>query len=167
VFHIVLVEPEIPPNTGNIIRLAANVGAHLHLIHPLGFDLSDKYLKRAGMDYRDLAAVSEHGSWQGFVDRVRPERSYAVSTKGQRCYVDVDFRAGDTLVFGAESRGLSRALLASFDDANRLYVPMAPGSRSLNLANCAAVVVYEAWRQCGFRRDESDSAAIAASQAQS
>jgi tRNA (cytidine/uridine-2'-O-)-methyltransferase len=149
-FHIVLVEPEIPPNAGNIIRLTANAGACLHLIRPLGFDLSDKQLRRAGMDYRDLAAVSEHDSWDDFLATVNPARAFAVSTKGRRCYAEVEFRPWDALVFGPESRGLSSSLLSSFDARDRLYVPMVAGCRSLNLANCAAVVVYEAWRQCGF-----------------
>lgn len=149
-FHLVLVEPEIPPNAGNIIRLSANVGAHLHLIHPLGFELSDQRLRRAGMDYRDLARVSEHASWPDFLAAMHPERAFAISTKGQRCYAEARFRPGDALVFGAESRGLPSDLLARFEPPDRLYVPMAPASRSLNLANCAAVVVYEAWRQCGF-----------------
>ncbi|MGY6213605.1 tRNA (cytidine(34)-2'-O)-methyltransferase [Methylolobus aquaticus] len=152
-FHIVLVEPEIPPNAGNIIRLTANLGAHLHLIHPLGFELSDKQLRRAGMDYRDLARVSEHASWMGFVEAVRPQRTFAITTKGERCYAEVQFRAGDGLVFGPESRGLSRSLLDTFDAGSRLSVPMAAGSRSMNLSNCVAVVAYEAWRQCGFVSD--------------
>lgn len=152
-FHIVLVEPEIPPNAGNIIRLTANVGAHLHLIHPLGFTLSDKHLRRAGMDYRDLARVSEHASWAAFVSAACPERAFAITTKGRRCYTDVAFRPGDALIFGPESRGLASELLATFDASARLFVPMVKGSRSLNLANCAAVVVYEAWRQCGFAAD--------------
>jgi len=150
VFHIVLVEPEIPPNAGNIIRLTANVGAQLHLIHPLGFELSDRQLRRAGMDYRALACVSEHASWQAFHDAVRPARAFAISTRGRRCYAEVRFRAGDALVFGSESRGLPSEVMVTFEASDRLYVPMSRGSRSLNLANCAAVVVYEAWRQCDF-----------------
>jgi tRNA (cytidine/uridine-2'-O-)-methyltransferase len=146
----VLVEPEIPPNAGNIIRLTANIGAHLHLIHPLGFELTDKHLRRAGMDYRDLARVSEHASWTDFAEAVHPLRSFAITTKGLRCYVEVRFRGGDALVFGPESRGLSQSLLGTFDECDRLSVPMSAGSRSLNLSNCVAVVAYEAWRQCGF-----------------
>ena len=149
-FNIVLVEPEIPPNAGNIIRLTANVGAHLHLIHPLGFELSDKHLRRAGMDYRDLAVVSEHRSWGGFLAAIQPSRLFAITTKGRRCYTSARFRQGDTLVFGPESRGLDGCLLDTFEPYRRLRVPMAFGSRSLNLSNCVAVVLYEAWRQCGF-----------------
>lgn len=149
-FNVVLVEPEIPPNTGNIIRLTANGGARLHLIRPLGFELSDKQLRRAGMDYRDLAPVSEHDTWGDFLRAVNPARCFAVSTKGLRCYTDVRYCPGDALVFGPESRGLPRPMLASFDEQDRLYVPMVAGCRSLNLANCAAVVLYEAWRQCAF-----------------
>lgn len=149
-FHIVLYEPEIPPNTGNIIRLVANVGANLHLIHPMGFDLSERNLKRAGMDYRDLARVQEHGSWEQFKESLRPRRLLALTTKGRRCYAEQRYEPGDALLFGPESRGLPAAVLDSIDDAARLFVPMTPGNRSLNLSNTVAVVVYEAWRQQGF-----------------
>lgn len=149
-FEIVLFEPEIPPNTGNIMRLSANMGATLHLIHPLGFDLSERHLRRAGMDYRDFAKVREHPSWREFEDKVTPQRVFALTTKGLRCYADVRFHPGDALLFGPESRGLPATLLASVEEGGRLYVPMVGGSRSLNLANTVAIVLYEAWRQCGF-----------------
>lgn len=151
-FHIVLFEPEIPPNTGNIIRLSVNVGAWLHLIHPLGFDLSERHLRRAGMDYRDLARVREHGSWKEFKDSCAPDRVFALTTKGTRCYSDVGFEPGDALLFGPESRGLPPAVLACVNHDARLVIPMAHrASRSLNLSNAVAVVVYEAWRQNQFR----------------
>jgi tRNA (cytidine/uridine-2'-O-)-methyltransferase len=150
VFHIVLYEPEIPPNTGNIIRLCANTGARLHLIHPLGFALDDKRLRRAGLDYREWADVLEHGTLEAFFGAVRPERVFALTTKGGRRYSDVAFRENDALLFGPESRGLPPAVLGSVPEANRLYVPMRPASRSLNLANAVALVLYEAWRQNGF-----------------
>lgn len=149
-FRIVLFEPEIPPNTGNIMRLSANIGATLHLIHPLGFDLAERNLRRAGMDYRDLVLVHEHRSWRDFTDSVAPRRVFALSTKGLRCYAEVGFEPGDALLFGPESRGLPAPLMASMERSALLYVPMAPGSRSLNLSNTVALVVYEAWRQCGF-----------------
>lgn len=149
-FHLVLFEPEIPPNTGNVIRLSANLGAELHLIHPLGFDLSEKRLRRAGMDYRDLATVREHRCWDDFVATVRPHRIYALSTRGRRVYAEAGFTRGDAFVFGPESRGLPRPLLESLDEEQRLYVPMMDGSRSLNLSNTVALVAYEAWRQCGY-----------------
>lgn len=149
-FHIVLFEPEIPPNTGNIIRLSANLGSTLHLIHPLGFDLNERNLRRAGMDYRDLARVYEYGSWQSFATAVAPNRIFVLSTKGARCYAEARYAPGDALVFGPESRGLPSRLMETFEDERRLYVPMAAGSRSLNLSNTVALVAYEAWRQCGF-----------------
>ncbi|MCU0735613.1 MAG: tRNA (cytidine(34)-2'-O)-methyltransferase [Methylotetracoccus sp.] len=149
-FQIVLFEPEIPPNTGNIMRLSANVGATLHLIHPLGFELSERHLRRAGMDYRDLVPVHEHSNWQDFADSAAPRRVFALTTKGSRRYSDVVFEPGDVLLFGPESRGLPAALLASLGPNALLYVPMVPGSRSLNLSNTVALVVYEAWRQCAF-----------------
>ncbi|MGX2039156.1 tRNA (cytidine(34)-2'-O)-methyltransferase [Methylocaldum sp. MU1018] len=149
-FHIVLYEPEIPPNTGNVIRLCANTGASLHLIHPLGFRLDDAKLRRAGLDYREWAEVREYEGLDDFMDRVRPERLFALSTKGRRCYADADFRPGDALLFGPESRGLPEALLASLPETRRLCVPMRPESRSLNLSNTVALVLYEAWRQNRF-----------------
>lgn len=149
-FHIVLYEPEIPPNTGNIIRLCANTGAWLHLIHPLGFRLDDAKLRRAGLDYREWTDVREHDGLGDFVERVRPARLFALSTKGRRCYADADFRPNDALLFGPESRGLPETVLASLPETRRLYVPMRPESRSLNLSNTVAVVLYEAWRQNRF-----------------
>jgi tRNA (cytidine/uridine-2'-O-)-methyltransferase len=150
VFHIVLFEPEIPPNTGNIIRLSANMGTQLHLIHPLGFELSDQKLRRAGLDYREWASVQEYKTLQAFREQVQIGHLYALSTKGQRCYSEVAFQAHDALLFGPESRGLPPVVLESIPEAQRLHVPMQPGSRSLNLANVVALVLYEAWRQNGF-----------------
>jgi len=149
-FHIVLVEPQIPPNTGNIIRLCANCGAKLHLIQPLGFDLSDRKLKRAGLDYHDMANVKLYDNFNQFIDTINPRRLFACSTKGQRNYNQVDFEAWDALVFGPETRGLSNDFLDSLPTDNILRIPMLKGSRSLNLSNAAAIVVYEALRQNGF-----------------
>lgn len=149
-FHIVLYEPEIPPNTGNIIRLCANTGARLHLIEPLGFELDDARLRRAGLDYREWAEVARYSDWERFVGEVAPERVFAVTTKGAVNYAALDYRAGDAFVFGPESRGLPQEMLARFEAGRRLRLPMRPGSRSLNLSNAVAVVCFEAWRQCGF-----------------
>lgn len=151
-FHIVLVEPEIPPNTGNVIRLAANTGCTLHLIEPLGFSMDDKHMRRAGLDYHEYADVRRHVNWRAFVDALGPDpmRTFALTTKAERTVHDVDFRSGDTFVFGAETRGLSPEMLASFDPAQRLRLPMRSGQRSLNLSNAVAVTVFEAWRQIGF-----------------
>jgi tRNA (cytidine/uridine-2'-O-)-methyltransferase len=149
-FHVVLIEPEIPPNTGNIIRLCANTSARLHLVHPLGFSMDDRRLRRAGLDYRELAQVREHGSLAAFVRAVAPARTFAVSTHGALCYADLDYRAGDAFVFGPESRGLPQALLADLGPQRTLRIPMRPGSRSLNLSNAVSVVVFEGWRQLGF-----------------
>jgi tRNA (cytidine/uridine-2'-O-)-methyltransferase len=151
-FHIVLVEPEIPPNTGNIIRLSANCGATLHLIKPLGFELSDKRLRRAGLDYHDLAHVTVHDNLREFFDRVETKNVYACSTKGTRNYSDVSYHAGDTLIFGPETRGLSASYLRSLPEQSVIRIPMLEGSRSLNLSNAAAIIVYEAWRQNGFKK---------------
>ncbi len=153
-FHIVLYEPEIPPNTGNIIRLCANSGAGLHLIHPLGFNLGEKQLRRAGLDYHDLATVQEHPSLQHFLKRVKPPRLFACSTKGRRHYARTAFQAGDALLFGPESRGLPPALLAQLAQEQLLRIPMLSGNRSLNLSNAVAIVLYEAWRQLGFMGSE-------------
>lgn len=147
---IVLYEPEIPPNTGNIIRLCANAGARLHLIHPLGFRLEDKRLRRAGLDYHELANVREHRSLGSFRDAVRPPRILAVSTRGARRYDEESYRHGDALLFGPESRGLPQDLLEALGSANVLRIPMLTPARSLNLANSVAIVLYEAWRQLGF-----------------
>lgn len=149
-FHVVLYQPEIPPNTGNVIRLCANTGATLHLIHPLGFQLEDAKLRRAGLDYREWARVREHPSWEAYREAQRPERVYAFSTRGARSYADVTYQPGDTLLFGPETRGLPGDLLAVLGPENVLRLPMVPGSRSLNLSNAVAVVVYEAWRQAAF-----------------
>ena len=145
-----LCEPEIPPNTGNVIRLCANTGTSLHLIHPLGFRLDDARLRRAGLDYHEYAEVREYPSLDVFLGAVRPARIYALTTRGARLYADVEFQPGDALVFGAETRGLPQAFLDSLPETQRLYVPMQAGSRSLNLSNTVALVLYEAWRQQDF-----------------
>lgn len=151
-FNVVLVEPEIPPNTGNVIRLCANTGAQLHLVQPLGFDLEDKQLRRAGLDYHEYANVKVHASFDALVAAERPDPAhmYALTTKASRRFADVAFRPGDWFVFGSESRGLSPALRERFAREQRLRLPMRPGNRSLNLSNAVAVVVYEGWRQCGY-----------------
>lgn len=143
-------EPEIPPNTGNIIRLAANTGVELHLIHPLGFALEDARLRRAGLDYREWARVREHPGFAEFLAVVRPSRWFAFSTRGRHCYSRVRYAPGDALVFGPETRGLPAALLDSLPEERRLCIPMRTGGRSLNLANAVALAVYEAWRQNDF-----------------
>lgn len=154
--HIVLFEPEIPPNTGNIMRLCANTGFALHLIEPLGFTLEEKQLRRACLDYRDSATTTQYPNWQAFLDTVQPARVFALSTKGTRCYSDVAFQCDDAVVFGPESRGLSRAFLDSIGWDSVLRLPMQPESRSLNLSNTVAVVAYEAWRQWGFSHKQLD-----------
>lgn len=148
--HVVLVEPEIPPNTGNVIRLCANTGTRLHLIHPLGFEMDDAKLRRAGLDYREWAKVEEHSDWAAFMAQVAPTRIWAGSTRGRRFYHEVAYRPGDALVFGPETRGLSPAFLDAMDSELIVRIPMVEGSRSLNLSNAVAVTVYEAWRQLGF-----------------
>jgi len=150
VLHVVLFEPEIPPNTGNIIRLCANTGACLHLIRPLGFSLDDARLRRAGLDYHEYAQVREHADFGAFRAAFGPGRILALSTRGRRPYAEIRFQPGDALLFGPESRGLPAALLDSLPEAQRLAIPMRPGSRSLNLSNAAAIVLYEAWRQLGY-----------------
>jgi tRNA (cytidine/uridine-2'-O-)-methyltransferase len=151
-FHIVLVEPEIPPNTGNVIRLAANTGCTLHLVEPLGFSMDDKLLRRAGLDYHEYAKVLRHASWQALLDSERPpaDRMFALTTRGSRPVHDIAFRPGDWFVFGAETRGLAPELRDAFPPAQRLRLPMREGQRSLNLSNAVAVTVFEAWRQNGF-----------------
>jgi tRNA (cytidine/uridine-2'-O-)-methyltransferase len=149
-FHIVLYEPEIPPNTGNIIRLCANTGTCLHLIRPLGFDLEDKKLRRAGLDYREWADVRLHETLDDFVTGIQPRSLLMLSTKSRRAYTDHAFQPGDALLFGPESRGLPLAVMNRVPEEQRLRIPMQPGSRSLNLSNAVAVLVYEAWRQTGF-----------------
>ena len=149
-FHVVLYQPEIPPNTGNVMRLCANTGSRLHLIEPLGFDLDDSKLRRAGLDYREWASVALHASLEAFTDSVRPARTFAVSTRGRRCYSDVAYRPGDALLFGPETRGLPQRVLESVGSDRIVRLPMVPESRSLNLSNAVAVLVYEAWRQGAF-----------------
>lgn len=148
--HLVLHQPEIPPNTGNLIRLAANTGVALHLIHPLGFYLRDKDLQRAGLDYHEWARVQEHADYAAFRAALPEARVWAFSTRATRLYSEARFADGDALLFGSETRGLPQALLDSLPAEQCLRLPMLPGSRSLNLANAAAVAVYEAWRQQGF-----------------
>ncbi len=153
-FDIVLYQPEIPPNTGNIMRLAANTGCHLHLVRPLGFQLNDRTLKRAGMDYRDIANISEHACWEECRSALAGKRLFALTTRARTSYASAAFAKGDAFLFGPETRGLPLPLLDTFDEEMRLRLPMRPGSRSLNLANSVAVVVYEAWRQNGFSAGE-------------
>lgn len=148
--NIVLYEPEIPPNTGNIIRLCANTGFQLHLIEPLGFELDDKRLRRAGLDYQEWQQMQVHANWQGFLAAVQPNRVFAISTRGNNRYTDIRFRPGDSLVFGPETRGLTEQFRAALPEEHILRIPMQPQSRSLNLSNAAALIVYEAWRQLGF-----------------
>lgn len=149
-FHLVLYRPEIPPNTGNAMRLAANTGATLHLIEPLGFSMDDAKLRRAGMDYRDRATVRIHPSLEAFVDSVHPPRVFALAKRGITRYTDVAFRMGDTFLFGPESVGLGVDVLTSHEVTDVLSIPMRPGVRSLNLSNSVALVTFEAWRQLGF-----------------
>jgi len=149
-FDVILFQPEIPPNTGNIIRLCANTGARLHLVKPLGFTLEDKQLLRAGLDYHEFATITVHESWADCAAGVKGRRLFAVSTKGTQRYDLVDYAAGDVFVFGPESRGLPVEILGTVADQQRIRVPMVPGNRSLNLSNTVAVVIYEAWRQLGF-----------------
>lgn len=151
-FHVVLYQPEIPPNTGNVIRLCANTGATLHLIEPLGFALDDKQLKRAGLDYHEWAHVTTHTDIESFMRAVRPSRLFAFSTKARRLYADVVYQKNDAFLFGPETRGLPREILESLPPEQRLRLPMLLDSRSLNLSNVVAVVVYEAWRQGRFDR---------------
>ncbi len=151
-FNIVLVHPEIPPNTGNVIRLAANTGCTLHLIEPLGFSMEDRLMRRAGLDYHEYANVLRHGDWPAFLEAMRPDaaRMFALTTRGTRAVHEVQFAPGDWLVFGSETSGLPAALRDSFAPAQRLRLPMREGQRSLNLSNAVAVTVFEAWRQNGF-----------------
>ena len=149
-FHVVLVAPEIPPNTGNVIRLCANTGAKLHLIEPLGFDLSDAQLRRAGLDYAEMACVTMHPDWVACRAVLGDARLFALTTKGTRRHASADYQPGDAFVFGSESRGLPMNVLADIDENHRLRLPLIPGNRSLNLSNAVAIMVYEAWRQQGF-----------------
>ena len=150
VFHIVLFEPEIPPNTGNIIRLCANTGCHLHLIEPLGFDMEEKALRRAGLDYSEWASVKIHKDYEAFVDCEQPQRLFALTTKGKTRHSDVAFSAGDYLMFGPETRGLPEDVRLTIPEKDWLRLPMLSHSRSMNLSNAVAVMVYEAWRQLGY-----------------
>ena len=149
-FGVVLHQPEIPPNTGNIIRLCANTGAELHLIHPLGFVMDDARLARAGLDYREYARVAEHAGYEEFLAAAAPARVFALSGSGSVRYAEAGFLPGDALLFGGESRGLPASLLSHPSVAETLRIPMLPDRRSLNLSNAVAVVLYEAWRQQGF-----------------
>jgi tRNA (cytidine/uridine-2'-O-)-methyltransferase len=151
-FNIVLVQPEIPPNTGNVIRLAANTGCALHLIEPLGFSMDDRLLRRAGLDYHEYAPVRRHASWAAFVADARPDpaRLFAFTTRGSRPIADTERRAGDWLVFGSETAGLPADIRDGIADRQRVRLPMRAGQRSLNLSNTVAVAVFEAWRQNGY-----------------
>ena len=151
-FHVVLVAPEIPPNTGNVIRLAANTGCTLHLVEPLGFSMADRLLRRAGLDYHEFATLRRHASWPALLEREAPDpaRCFAFTTRATRRFDEVDWRAGDWLVFGSETAGLPAEVLDGFAPAQRLRLPMRPGQRSLNLSNAVAVAVFEAWRRNGF-----------------
>lgn len=149
-FNVVLFQPEIPPNTGNIIRLCANTGSRLHLVRPLGFDISEKAVRRAGMDYAQLASVRVWDSLEECLRALAATRWFAVSTRGTKRYDEVQYHTGDTFVFGPETRGLPEAVLEACEPPHRLRIPMLAGNRSLNLSNAAAVLVYEAWRQRAF-----------------
>lgn len=149
-FHIVLFEPEIPPNTGNIIRLCANAGAKLHLVKPLGFELSDKHLKRAGLDYHEYAELTVYDHWAECQQALQGKRMFALTTKGSTRHTDLQFKDEDVFVFGPESRGLPEDIRSQFTPEHRVRLPMLPHSRSLNLSNSAAILLYEAWRQTGF-----------------
>ncbi len=149
-FHIILFRPEIPPNTGNIIRLSVNSGCRLHLVRPLGFDLEQKDVRRAGLDYADMAIVRIHSSLEGCLTELGDARVFAVETGGRQSYSEATYRAGDALLFGSEHRGLPPEVLAKIPTDRHVSIPMLPANRSLNLSNAVAVVVYEAWRQQGF-----------------
>src|SRR5919204_1022806 len=153
---IVLVHPEIPPNTGNVIRLAANSGARLHLVEPLGFSMDDRQLKRAGLDYHELATVRVHPSWSACRAGFAQRRLFAFTPDGRTLFSEVAYRQGDVLVFGGESAGLPASILAEFVPEQRLRLPMRPGNRSLNLSNAVAVAVFEAWRQLGYAGGDAD-----------
>ncbi len=150
-FDIVLVHPEIPPNAGNVIRLAANTGARLHLVEPLGFSMDDKQLKRAGLDYHEYASVRVHADWQSCIGVLKDRRLFALTTKAAKNVFDTQFQEGDAFVFGSETAGLPGEIMDSFKAEMRLRLPMRPGNRSLNLSNAVAVTVFEAWRQLDFR----------------
>jgi len=155
VLHVVLYQPEIPPNTGNVIRLCANTGAALHLVRPLGFDLDDKKLRRAGLDYHEFARVAVHEDLAACLAAIAPKRLFAVSTRGTARYDGIAYADGDALLFGPETRGLPQDVLDGVPPEHRLRLPMRPGNRSLNLSNAVAVIVFEAWRQQGFAGSDS------------
>ena len=152
-FNIVLVHPEIPPNTGNVIRLAANTGCNLHLVEPLGFSMDDRLLRRAGLDYHETASVQRHTSWSAFISAAKPnsKRSFALTTKATRTLADIHWQPDDWMVFGSETSGLPAAVREFFVPSQHVRLPMRPGQRSLNLSNAVAVTVFEAWRQCGYQ----------------
>jgi tRNA (cytidine/uridine-2'-O-)-methyltransferase len=150
-FDVVLVHPEIPPNAGNAIRLAANTGARLHLVEPLGFSMDDRQLRRAGLDYHEYASVRVHKDWKTCLDALSSHRRFAFTTKAKANAYETKFREDDVFVFGSETAGLPERIVKAFPEDNRLRIPMLPGNRSLNLSNAVAVVVFEAWRQLGFR----------------
>jgi len=156
-FHVILYQPEIPPNTGNVIRLCANTGCQLHLIKPLGFTLEDKQLLRAGLDYHEFATLRVHETLQDCLSAFDPARVFALTTKGSQAFHQVQYQNGDAFLFGPESRGLPADVLALFDSNHRVRLPMLPDNRSLNLSNTVAVAVYEAWRQCGFEGGQINS----------
>ena len=161
-FNVILYQPEIPPNTGNVIRLCANTGSQLHLIRPLGFDLDDRHLRRAGLDYHEYAQVRVHDSLAACLEELHAARLFAFTTKGAQPYHEARFQPGDAFLFGPESRGLPESLLRDFPAERRLRLPMLPHSRSLNLSNAVAVAVFEAWRQCGFADGATKSNALSA-----
>jgi tRNA (cytidine/uridine-2'-O-)-methyltransferase len=150
-FHIALFEPQVPPNTGNIIRLVANNGCALHLIEPMAFDLEEKNLRRAGLDYHDLAKVTKYANYLSFLTAMQGRRIFACTTKGAKHYDKVTYQLGDVLLFGSETSGLPTEVLNNIDPANRIRIPMMPNNRSLNLSNAVAILSYEAWRQQGFQ----------------
>jgi len=149
-FHVILHEPQIPPNSGNAIRLCANTGSTLHLVHPLGFSLDDAQLRRAGLDYQDMAAVHQHANLDACLASLKETRVFAIETAGSRFHTEAAFRPGDAFLFGRETVGLPPEVLARFPAEQVLRLPMLPGNRSINLSNAVAIVVFEAWRQCGF-----------------
>lgn len=148
--HVVLHNPKIPPNTGNVIRLSANMGFQLHLIEPLGFDFEEKQLRRAGLDYHDLTRVLRHENYDAFIEKIKPKRIFAITTKGTRRYSELNYQDGDVLLFGSETEGLPKNVMDSIPEINRILIPMQPNNRSLNLSNSVSIVSYEAWRQFGF-----------------
>ena len=150
-FNIVLFEPEIPPNTGNIIRLCANTGAQLHLIHPLGFEMGEKALRRAGLDYHEFTSVKEFDNFADFINKTAPKRLFAMTTKGSTHYCNINYKTGDYFIFGPETRGLPEDLMSLDCITNKVRLPMLANSRSLNLSNTVAIMLYEALRQCDFK----------------